>query len=104
VVQFKYGNTWQLHYKVGEELQWGGNDVGEQGRSDVVVDGIVETQCSNCGYGGPWFHEKAEGSGWRAGEEWNVYVRVEHDRITCVENANGRFNFAKLGSNYIIVS
>jgi hypothetical protein len=22
VVQFKYGRTWLLHYKLGDELQW----------------------------------------------------------------------------------
>lgn len=84
-VQFKYGNTWQLRYEVGDNLKWGGNDVGERGLRHVVVDGVVEDACPKCNYG----------------KEWNVYVDVERDRITRVENANGRFDFAKVGSNYI---
>jgi hypothetical protein len=72
VAQFKYGNTWQLHYKVGEELQWGGNDVGEPGQRHVVVDGIVEQACPKCG----------------TDKEWNVYVHVENDRIARIENAS----------------
>jgi hypothetical protein len=87
VVQFKYGRTWLIDYKLGDELQWGGLERGERGRRHVVVDGCVEKQCANCRY-----------------EEWDVYVHVEHDRLTYVENANGQFNFAKLGSNYIVVT
>src|SRR5262249_15022336 len=81
VVQFKYGNTWQLHYKVGETLKWGGNDVGEREKRLVVVDGVVEKHCAHCGYGE---------SGRGADQEWNTYVVIEHDRITGVENASGR--------------
>src|SRR5690348_4189005 len=88
VVQFKYGNTWQFEYKIGEKLRWGGLDVGEPGRGHVVADGIVEQACPKC----------------RMRKEWNVYLHVENNRITRIENANGRFDFAKLGSNYVVVS
>ena len=47
-VQFKYGDTWQHHYQVGEPLRWGGNDVGVRGAALVVVDGIGGP-CLNCG-------------------------------------------------------
>jgi hypothetical protein len=25
-IQFKFGNTWQLQYKLGDKISWGGND------------------------------------------------------------------------------
>jgi len=86
-VQFKFGNTWQHEYSLGDRLQWGGNDIGVQGKHHVVVDGIVEESCPNCGYD----------------DEWKVYVHIENDRIARVENATGEFDFAKTGSHYVVV-
>jgi hypothetical protein len=86
-VQFKFGNTWQFHYDVGEVLRWGGNDIGERGKRHVVVDGVVAGKCPRCRYDG----------------EWNVYIHIEDDRIARVENATGKFDFAKYGSNYIVI-
>ena len=42
-VQFKYGDTWQHEYKVGDTLKWGGNDVGDRRATRVVVDGCLES-------------------------------------------------------------
>ncbi len=39
-VQFKFGDTWQHSYRVGEKLRWGGNDIGEAGCELVIVEGI----------------------------------------------------------------
>jgi hypothetical protein len=86
-VQFKYGNTWQFAYKIGEKLRWGGLDVGGPGLGHVVVDGVVEQICPKC-----------------ALDEWEVYVHVENDRIIRIENANGRYDFIKLGSSYFVVA
>lgn len=47
-VQFKYGNTWQHSYRVGDSLRWGGNDVGIPGRKRVLVEGIGGP-CPHCG-------------------------------------------------------
>ena len=48
-VQFKYGHTRQLEYKIGDKLQWGGNDIGESGAKKVKVYGILESdQCPRC--------------------------------------------------------
>lgn len=47
-IQFKYGNTWQLKYKIGEKLEWGGNDIGKQDAKEVFIEGIGGP-CSNCG-------------------------------------------------------
>lgn len=86
-VQFKYGDTWQHEYDVGDQLRWGGNDIGVKGKKHVVVDGIAEVPCAHCG---------SEG-------EWNLYVHVEHDRLTRVETANGAHDFAKERKTYVIL-
>jgi DNA-directed RNA polymerase subunit RPC12/RpoP len=49
VVQFKYGDTWQHRYAVGDRLKWGGNDIGERGHKAVVVIGDP-VECPVCGY------------------------------------------------------
>jgi hypothetical protein len=45
-VQFKYGDTWQYIYRIGDKIRWGGNDIGTRGRKRVLVEGIA----------GPCFH------------------------------------------------
>ncbi len=47
-VQFKFGETWQHRYRVGDVLRWGGNDVGERGNKEVLVEGIGGP-CPSCG-------------------------------------------------------
>ncbi len=49
-VQFKYGDAWQYEYEVGNQIRWGGNDIGAPGAKSVVVDGIAEV-CPLCGFG-----------------------------------------------------
>ncbi|MCI0631310.1 MAG: hypothetical protein L0Y44_11735 [Phycisphaerales bacterium] len=41
-VQFKYGDTWQHEYEVGDVLLWGGNDIGEPDSKHVVASGYLE--------------------------------------------------------------
>ena len=49
-IQFKYGHTRQVEYKIGDILQWGGNDIGKPGVKKVKVYGILESDmCSICG-------------------------------------------------------
>lgn len=85
-VQFKYGDTWQHEYRIGDALKWGGNDIGTPGRKRVVVDGVAE-RCPKCGYE----------------EETSFYVLLEHDIITSVEPASGHYDFAKSGSSHIVL-
>ena len=66
-IQFKYGNTWQLRYSIGDALKWGGNDVGEPGHKKVVAEGAA----------GPCPHCRAE--------HLDFAVRIEDDRIASVE-------------------
>jgi hypothetical protein len=87
-IQFKYGDTWQYRYALGDRIRWGGNDIGAPGERKVVVDGIVENQCPICGYG----------------DEWNVYVRIGDDQLRAVDNATGEYDFAKVGKTYIVES
>ena len=47
-VQFKYGNTWQYSYRLGDRLKWGGNDIGSPRRKRVLVEGIGGP-CPYCG-------------------------------------------------------
>ncbi|WP_346320605.1 hypothetical protein [Chitinophaga sp. YIM B06452] len=47
-IQYKFGNTFQYHYKIGDKIRWGGNDKGIPGLARVRAYGIVETICPNC--------------------------------------------------------
>jgi hypothetical protein len=47
-LQFRYGDTWQHLYKVGDRVRWGGNDVGTPGRRRVLVEAIGGP-CPRCG-------------------------------------------------------
>ena len=49
-IQFKYGDTWQLEYRIGDKLKWGGNDIGKAAITKVRVYGILESdKCPACG-------------------------------------------------------
>jgi hypothetical protein len=47
--QFKYGDTWQYDYRLGDTLRWGGNDRGIRGLPSATTDGVPE-QCISCGF------------------------------------------------------
>ena len=49
-IQFRYGNTLQFKYRIGDRLQWGGNQVSTPDEKKVKVYGIVESDpCPVCG-------------------------------------------------------
>jgi hypothetical protein len=48
-VQFKYGDTWQHRYVVGDKLEWSGNDIGDPGHKLVFVEG-APGECPVCGH------------------------------------------------------
>lgn len=49
-IQFRYGDTRQHSYHIGDKLAWGGNDVGRPGAKHVKVYGILENDlCNVCG-------------------------------------------------------
>ena len=37
-IQYKYGNTCQLQYKIGDSITWGVNDKGEPELTNVKAD------------------------------------------------------------------
>ncbi|MCW3465824.1 hypothetical protein [Chitinophaga nivalis] len=48
-IQFKFGNTWQFQYHIGDPIKWGGNDIGNSDLKEVKVYGIIEsTICPFC--------------------------------------------------------
>jgi hypothetical protein len=52
-IQFKFGETWQLEYNIGDKIIWGLNNKGIQGLDKVYVYGSLENdKCSYCGLSG----------------------------------------------------
>lgn len=48
-LQFKFGNTFQLLYNIGDTITWGGNDYGNADLNEVKAYGILEsTTCPIC--------------------------------------------------------
>ena len=86
-VQFKYGDTRQHEYVVGDRLRWGGNDVGKEGSGHVVVDASAEGVCG------------------RSGElvEFDAYVHIEEGCIRQVYVADGAYDFVKERETYIVL-
>lgn len=85
-VQFKYGDTCQHEYGVGEALRWGGNQIGAPGYARVVLDAEAEG-CPTCGYDG----------------DWSLLVYVASDRIVAVEPASGQFDFVNSEATFIVL-
>ena len=88
-VQFKYGHTYQLEYSVGDELQWGGNDIGKPGHHRVVVLGIAEEDCQSCRFG--------------SDDDWDVYVQLQDDRIIAVEPVTGCYDFVGAQETFFVL-
>ncbi|MGE0787633.1 MAG: hypothetical protein AB7S26_18300 [Sandaracinaceae bacterium] len=84
-VQYKFGGVWQHYYRIGDTIQWDGNDVGSQGTQRVVAYGVADAGCPVCGYEG----------------DWDFYVLFEHDQIVGVEAADGRYDFMRAGATYL---
>lgn len=83
-IQFKYGDTRQYEYEVGDEIRWGGNDIGEPGHKKVVVDGAGEP-CPACGSSG------------------NFEVVLCEDRIELPVVASGRYDFVGKDETYLVL-
>ena len=47
-IQFKYGDTWDYLYRLGDQVRWGGNDIGSPTLGLVRVYGAPEV-CPECG-------------------------------------------------------
>lgn len=84
-VQFKYGDTWQHEYRIGDELLWGGNDVGDRNAKKVVVDGVLE--------------DSTEGA--NLPEDFEVHI--VNNRISDVRPATGKYDFVRLGKSWVVL-
>ncbi|GGJ57748.1 HEAT repeat domain-containing protein [Deinococcus roseus] len=74
-IQFKYADTWQHTYHLGDTLEWGGNQTGNPAQGLVVLDAATE-DCPHCGHD----------------EEFYV-VFVEDNRLVGAAPNQGRFHF-----------
>lgn len=83
VIQFKYGSTWQHEYRIGDELLWGGNNIGVQNVKHVVVDGTPEKDEEN------------------VPDDFEVHIF--DNRIDRVLPATGQYDFASAGELFIII-
>lgn len=83
VVQFRYGRVWQIDYKIGDQIEWGKNSVGNP-TGNVVVDGIAENIVGPCG----------------SGIE-NYYVFIADSVIEDVRAADGKYDFSNIEEGWI---
>jgi hypothetical protein len=84
-VQFKYGDTYQYDYKLGDVITWGGNDIGKPGRSRVVVDGAAGCpNCPGCDF------------------DLDYEVWLEKDRIVAVKPVTGAYDFVSIHGEPIV--
>jgi hypothetical protein len=85
IVQFKFGDTWETNYRLGDKLAWGGNDNGEPGKRRVVVHGVTGS-CDTSGV---------------LPEDWFIFI--ENDVIKSVEPDDGRYNFDDSDGYYLVL-
>lgn len=82
-LQFKYADTWQIEYRIGDKLKWGGNDIGRPGKASVVVDAAAE-DCPQCG------HDLGD---------YDVFV--EHDVLMNAREASGEYKYGN--ADYLVL-
>lgn len=85
MAQFKYGDTWQYEYSIGDLIRWGGNQIGAPGARRAVVDAVVE-RCPSCNM-----------------DSWDLYVEIDDGRIASVTTADGSYDFVRAGKTYVIL-
>jgi hypothetical protein len=86
LVQFKYGDTWQHRFAVGDRIDWGGNDIGESGHKLVVVLGYPG-ECPVCGH--------------VPDRTYDVWIR--DDVIEDVRPSDGTHDYVGGGQTYFVI-
>lgn len=86
-VQFKYGLTFQFHYKIGDMIEFQ-NPEKSTPESSVVADGAATCICPSCS----------------SRQELDFYVFVQNGVIVGVEIADGRFSFVNPAQSFNILS
>jgi hypothetical protein len=84
--QFKYGDTWLHEYRIGDQLKWGGNDIGQSGASRVVVDAVAEG-CPLCGFE----------------DQMDYEIWLEQDKIIDLKPASGKYDFVLRQNTYLVL-
>lgn len=83
--QFKYGDTWQDEYRVGDALRWGGNDIGDRFAKRVVVDAVLGEPVPSTDV------------------PTDFEVHIVNGTIEKVVPASGKFDFAAAQDNFIVL-
>jgi hypothetical protein len=86
LVQFKYGDTWQHRYEIGDRIEWGGNDVGEPGHELVVAIGYPD-DCPVCGYAPDRTYD----------------VLIRRDVIEDVRPSDGTYDYSGSPQGYLVI-
>jgi len=86
-VQFKFGDTWQHRYSVGDRITWGGNDIGERGHRRVAVMGYPGV-CPACGFVPDCTYD----------------IIVEDDVIVCVQPSSGSYDYATNDQTFVVLA
>jgi uncharacterized membrane protein len=88
-LQFKYGDTWQFTYEIGDKIKWGGNDIGLENKK-VKVYGILESdKCPAC-------REENKNS------EYDIFV--ENGYISKVEPIESLEDYSENDGNYKVIT
>jgi hypothetical protein len=85
-VQFKYGDTWQHRYEIGDRIRWGGNDVGEAGHKVVAVEGYAN-ECPICGHVPDTTYD----------------ITIRADVIESVRPSDGTYDYVGTGQSFFVV-
>jgi len=83
-IQFKYGDTWDYKYHIGDKIVWGGNSIGKEDAKKVVLDGTSE-DCIQCGV------------------SIDYLIFIENNTITSFEVNDGQFDFRPSDGYYLIL-
>lgn len=83
-LQFKYGDTWQYEYAIGDMLRWGGNDTGVPNAARVVLDAVSEP-CPSCGFS----------------DDFEVFV--EYNELKYIQRSTGSFDFVAAQEPFIVL-
>jgi len=84
-IQFRYGETWNHEYKLGDIVKWGVNEIGKKGLKKVKVGGT----------GGPCSICKAD--------SLNFEIEINHDRIDNITGLDHEKEYPSKEGYYEIV-
>ncbi|MBI2193394.1 MAG: hypothetical protein HYU36_15575 [Planctomycetes bacterium] len=85
-LQFKYGDTWQHEYQLGDALEWGGNDIGKPGMKNVALDAVAES-CPKCGFS----------------DIGDFEILSENDKLVMAQPVSGQYDFSKTDESFVVL-